>query len=53
MRAFWRRWQGLTRALRIWRAVLQLLVWLWWDAQAWSYPGGATPERLQPRGRRS
>jgi predicted unusual protein kinase regulating ubiquinone biosynthesis (AarF/ABC1/UbiB family) len=52
MRAFWRRWQGLTRALRIWRAVLQLLVWLWWDAQAWSYPGGATPERLQRRQQR-
>ena len=52
MRAFWKRWQGLTRALRIWRAVLQLLVWLWWDAQAWSYPGGATPERLQRRQQR-
>ncbi|MFM9042333.1 MAG: ABC1 kinase family protein [Vulcanococcus sp.] len=52
MRALWRRWQGLTRALRIWRAVLQLLVWLWWDAQAWSYPGGATPERLQRRQQR-
>jgi predicted unusual protein kinase regulating ubiquinone biosynthesis (AarF/ABC1/UbiB family) len=52
MRALWTRWQGLTRALRIWRAVLQLLVWLWWDAQAWSYPGGASPERLQRRQQR-
>ena len=52
MRSAWRRWQGLTRALRIWRAVLQLLVWLWWDAQAWTYPGGATPERLQRRQQR-
>ncbi|MFZ9217051.1 MAG: ABC1 kinase family protein, partial [Vulcanococcus sp.] len=52
MRALWKRWQGLSRALRIWRAVLQLLIWLWWDSQGWTYPGGPTQERQQQRQRR-
>ena len=33
------------RALVIWRAVFTLLLLLWWDGQAWTYRGGATPER--------
>ena len=40
------------RVLRIWGAVLQLLFWLWLDGKAWSYPGGATPERRAARQRR-
>ena len=40
------------RSLRIWSAVLQLLFFLWWDAQAWSYPGGVTQERQERRQRR-
>ena len=40
------------RSLRIWSAVLQLLLVLWWDAQAWSYPGGVTQERQERRQRR-
>ena len=50
-----RRWNiafGLQRAIRalvIWRAVLTLLVLLWWDGQAWTYRGGATPERRAER----
>ena len=39
---------GLQRAIRalvIWRAVLTLLVLLWWDGQSWTYRGGATRER--------
>ena len=42
---------GLLRALRIWRAVLTLLILLWWDAQAWTYRGGATAERRSFRQR--
>ena len=43
---------GLQRAIRawvIWRAVLTLLVLLWWDGQAWTYRGGATAERRADR----
>ena len=43
---------GLQRAIRalvIWRAVLTLLVLLWWDGQAWTYRGGATRERRAAR----
>ena len=39
------------RGLRIWRAVITLLVLLWWDAQAWTYSGGPTPERREVRQR--
>ena len=39
------------RALNIWRTVLTLLLLLWWDAQAWTYRGGCTPERQQGRQR--
>ena len=40
------------RVLRIWSAVLQLLFCLWLDGKAWSYRGGATPERRAARQRR-
>ena len=43
---------GLQRGIRglvIWRAVLTLLLLLWWDGQAWTYRGGATPERRAER----
>ncbi len=36
-------WRGLSRSLRIWRAVLQLLAGLWLDGRAWSYRGAGTP----------
>ena len=42
---------GLLRALRIWRSVLTLLLLLWWDAQSWTYPGGANAELRQQRQR--
>jgi predicted unusual protein kinase regulating ubiquinone biosynthesis (AarF/ABC1/UbiB family) len=44
--------RGLVRSLSIWRTVLQLLLLLWWDGSAWSYPGGVTPERRLARQRR-
>jgi len=44
--------RSATRVLRIWSAVLQLLLWLWLDARDWSYPGGATAERRAARQRR-
>ena len=37
------------RALVIWRAVLTLLLLLWWDGQPWTYRGGATQERRAER----
>ena len=37
------------RALRIWRAVLTLIIFVWWDARQWTYPGGCTSERRQAR----
>ncbi|MDB4659781.1 AarF/ABC1/UbiB kinase family protein [Synechococcus sp. AH-551-C10] len=43
---------GLQRAIRalvIWRAVLTLLVLLWWDGKSWTYRGGATRERRAER----
>ena len=43
---------GLQRAIRalvIWRAVLTLLVLLWWDGQSWTYRGGATRDRRAER----
>ena len=40
---------GLLRALRIWRAVLTLLLLLWWDGQSWTYRGGVTVERRARR----
>ena len=42
---------GLLRALCIWRSVLTLLLLLWWDAQSWSYPGGANSELRAQRQR--
>ena len=42
---------GLLRALRIWRSVITLLLLLWWDAQSWTYPGGATAELRAQRQR--
>jgi predicted unusual protein kinase regulating ubiquinone biosynthesis (AarF/ABC1/UbiB family) len=44
--------RGLFRSLRIWCTVMQLVLLLWWDGAAWSYPRGATPERRQARQRR-
>ncbi len=44
--------RSATRVLRIWAAVVQLLVGLWPDARDWSYPGGATAERRASRQRR-
>ena len=40
---------GLFRALRIWRAVLTLVLLLWWDGQPWTYRGGVTLERRAHR----
>ena len=40
---------GLLRALRIWRAVLTLLLLLWWDGQSWTYRCGVTAERRARR----
>lgn len=37
------------RGLRIWRSVLTLIVFLWWDGRAWTYRGGCTPERRMAR----
>ena len=42
---------ALLRSLRIWRAVLVLVIRLWWDARPWTYPGGVTPERKERRQR--
>jgi predicted unusual protein kinase regulating ubiquinone biosynthesis (AarF/ABC1/UbiB family) len=42
----------LWRPLRIWWLALGLALGLWWNAQAWSYPGGVTPERRARRSRR-
>jgi predicted unusual protein kinase regulating ubiquinone biosynthesis (AarF/ABC1/UbiB family) len=44
--------RGLGRSLSIWRTVLQLVLLLWWDGAAWTYRGGASPERRQSRQRR-
>lgn len=35
--------RGAFRALRIWRSVLTLIAYLWWDAREWTYSGGCTP----------
>ncbi|MEX0588919.1 MAG: AarF/ABC1/UbiB kinase family protein, partial [Cyanobium sp.] len=42
----------ILRPLRIWWLALALVLGLWWDGQAWSYPGGVTPERQRLRQRR-
>ena len=42
-------WRRGLRALRIWRAVVVLLVLLWWDGQGWTYAGGPTSERREQR----
>ena len=41
--------RGAFRALRIWRSVLTLIAYLWWDAREWTYSGGCTPERCAKR----
>ncbi|MEN9878827.1 MAG: hypothetical protein RLZZ158_1866 [Cyanobacteriota bacterium] len=41
--------RSLLRSLRIWSVVLGLLTRLWWDGQAWSYPGGVTDGRRARR----
>ena len=40
------------RGLRIWRSVLTLIAYLWWDGRAWTYRGGCTPERRIARQQR-
>ena len=42
----------MLRGLRIWRAVLTLLLFLWWDSQSWTYRGGPTPEGRAARQQR-
>ncbi len=42
----------IRRPLRIWWLALRLAVGLWWNGQAWTYPGGVTPERRALRARR-
>ncbi|CRY93376.1 ABC1 family protein [Synechococcus sp. WH 8103] len=42
----------MLRGLRIWRAVLTFLLFLWWDSQAWTYRGRPTPERRAARQQR-
>jgi len=37
------------RPLRIWWVAVALVVGLWWDGQAWTYPRGVTPERQARR----
>jgi len=44
--------RGAVRSLRIWRSVLTLIAYLWWDAREWTYPGGCTPERKASRQQR-
>lgn len=45
-------WRALARSLRIWSAVLSLVVGLWWDGKDWTYPGGVTEQRRQVRQQR-
>ncbi|NDC15431.1 MAG: AarF/ABC1/UbiB kinase family protein, partial [Synechococcaceae bacterium WB9_2_170] len=42
----------ILRPLRIWWVALALVVGLWWDGQAWTYPGGSSLERQAQRRRR-
>ena len=41
--------RSLLRSLRIWSVVLVLVTRLWWDSQAWSYPGGVSDSRRARR----
>ncbi|WP_320666470.1 AarF/ABC1/UbiB kinase family protein [Prochlorococcus sp. MIT 1307] len=50
--AFWKFLDCLRRgfrALRIWKAVVSLLFFIWWDRRAWSYPLGRSFEKKQAR----
>ena len=40
---------AVLRPLRIWWVAAALVGGLWWDGQAWTYPGGVTPERQARR----
>ncbi len=40
---------AVLRPLRIWWVAVALMVGLWWDGQAWTYPGGVSPERQARR----
>ena len=42
----------ILRPLRIWWVALALVLGLWWDGQAWTYPGGSSLERQAKRRRR-
>ena len=41
----------ILRPLRIWWLALRLAAGLWWNGQAWTYPGGVSPERRAQRSR--
>jgi predicted unusual protein kinase regulating ubiquinone biosynthesis (AarF/ABC1/UbiB family) len=45
-------WRALARSLRIWSAVLSLVLGLWWDGKDWTYPGGVSEQRRQVRQQR-
>lgn len=47
-----RRLRELARSLQVWWVVVAMVVGLWWDGVAWSYPGGVTEERRAQRQRR-
>ncbi len=40
---------AVLRPVRIWWVAAALVGGLWWDGQAWTYPGGVTPERQARR----
>ena len=40
---------AVLRPLRIWWVAAALVGGLWWDGQAWTYPGGVSPERQARR----
>jgi predicted unusual protein kinase regulating ubiquinone biosynthesis (AarF/ABC1/UbiB family) len=40
---------AVLRPLRIWWVAAALVVGLWWDGQAWTYPRGVSPERQARR----
>jgi len=40
---------AVLRPMRIWWVAVALVVGLWWDGQAWTYPRGVSPERQARR----
>ncbi|MGB7563605.1 MAG: AarF/ABC1/UbiB kinase family protein [Prochlorococcaceae cyanobacterium] len=47
-----RRLRELARSLQVWWVVVAMVVGLWWDGAAWSYPGGVTEEGRAQRQRK-